>query len=298
MAKKKSEPLPPSIEAVNEALAAIRRTTMPVTAKQLSALLIAPNKIAEKTLIPILETVVSKGELHSFPPATAKGQPRFWDRGLVEFASCSIVQMIEKKGPQPKAKLKTAIKGLSDDQFQQAFQNLIASRKLQEHPPVGSSKTVKYGTEPPVVEPYLKDLGTKLAKVIERLIAAGVHQRSLRTAIDAWLAKGGMTTGQAAESEAERPTLQVNQIDLLMLMRQIEPGADRGALVTARELRRAASLDKAEFDRLVLETARQGRLMLHRHDHAAGLSPTERDELVTDGAGVYYVGMALRRMES
>ena len=78
-------------------------------------------------------------------------------------------------------------------------------------------------------------------------------------------------------------------------MRQIEPGADNGALVAARNLRRAAKLDKHEFDRAVLELARNGRLTLHRHDFATSLSATERDELVSDGEGTFYVGMALRR---
>jgi hypothetical protein len=54
-------------------------------------------------------------------------------------------------------------------------------------------------------------------------------------------------------------------------------------------------LEKQLFDRAVLELARQGRLSLHRHDFPSSLSPAERDELVTDGAGAYYVGMALRQ---
>jgi hypothetical protein len=77
-------------------------------------------------------------------------------------------------------------------------------------------------------------------------------------------------------------------------MKQVEPGAQHGALVTSRELRRAARLNKADFDALALELARQGRLVLHRHDFASSLSPEEKDELVSDGQGNYYVGLALR----
>ena len=78
------------------------------------------------------------------------------------------------------------------------------------------------------------------------------------------------------------------------VMKRIEPGAERGALVGARELRRAVRLPKPDFDHAVLELARQGQLSLHRHDYATSLTPQERDELVTDGDGTFYVGMALR----
>jgi hypothetical protein len=87
-------------------------------------------------------------------------------------------------------------------------------------------------------------------------------------------------------------------VDLLALIRRIEPGAERGALVVSRDLRRAARLEKETFDRTVLDLARQGRLSLHRHDYPASLTAAERDDLVTDGAGTYYVGVALRREEN
>ena len=65
-----------------------------------------------------------------------------------------------------------------------------------------------------------------------------------------------------------------------------------------QHLRRAARLDKAHFDAAVLDLSRQGRVSLHRHDYPASLTPQERDELVTDGAGTYYVGLALRQTGS
>ncbi len=297
MAKKKSTSVPPTLEAQNEAFSKLRQTSLPVTAKQLSGMLVAPFKISEALLIPILDAAVANGELHGFLPATAKGKPRFWDRDLTEFGRCLIVQSIQKKGPQPKAKLKSAAKGLTDEMFQQAFEGLIGSHRLCEHPPVGKSKISKYGIESPACEPYFKDVGKQLAKIVEQLIAVGVDRTSLTDAIVVWLAQSGLSVTTASERSNVPASTGVGEIDLLMLMRQIEPGAERGALVTSRELRHAANLDKPLFDQVVLNLAREGRLMLHRHDHATGLSPSERDELVTDGSGTYYVGMALRRSE-
>lgn len=82
--------------------------------------------------------------------------------------------------------------------------------------------------------------------------------------------------------------------DLLQAMRRIEPGADRGALVGFRELRRSTPLSKDLFDVLALDAARKGLVSLHRHDYPTSLSATELAELVTDGTN-YYVGCAIRQ---
>lgn len=77
-------------------------------------------------------------------------------------------------------------------------------------------------------------------------------------------------------------------------MKRIEPRAESGALVTAHALRQAAQLSKSDFDALALQLAQQGKIALHEHDFASSLSAEERESLVTDGQGRYYVGMALR----
>jgi hypothetical protein len=64
--------------------------------------------------------------------------------------------------------------------------------------------------------------------------------------------------------------------------------------VGVRDLRRHVSLAKPQFDDLALRLAREGRVSLHRHDFPASLSPQEREELITDGQGNYYIGLALR----
>ena len=81
-------------------------------------------------------------------------------------------------------------------------------------------------------------------------------------------------------------------------MRQLNPGADLGTLIGVAELRQRAGLSKEEFDQQALALARAGRVSLHEHDFPAGQTPERRAELITDGAGRYYVGLALRRGDS
>jgi hypothetical protein len=80
-------------------------------------------------------------------------------------------------------------------------------------------------------------------------------------------------------------------------MVDIDPGAANGALVRLRELRRAMdfqNIEKSTFDRAVLQLADAGKVALHRHDYPTGLSEQDRAELVTNGKGDYFVGIALR----
>lgn len=301
MAKTRSAASPPSPEAREHLYNLIRTAAEPLTASQLAKLLVAPHKLSEIKLVPILEEFVAASRLHAFAPKTAKGKPRYWDRDAGELGRSLIAAALDKKGAQSQADLRKAAKQLTDAAFQAAFQTLTDSHALFEHPPLPKKKSTLFGSRPPSPEPYLRDLGLQLTKVVVQLTAAGVPGEELRRALVQLVEATGVPFGARVTASAsvsardgELPRRELG-VDLVSLMRSIEPAADNGALVAARELRRVAQLDKPHFDRAVLDLARQGRVMLHRHDFAGGLSAAERDELVTDGAGTYYVGMALRR---
>ncbi len=278
------------------ALEAMRRADSPVTAKELLRRLVVPLKFTEIELTQILDGAVTEGKLHAIPPASSKGKPRYWRRDALTFGRLEIIKALNDKGPQSESALKKAAKGLGDGDVRQIIQTAIAASEIWRHPPIGKSKRELFGTKPPAPEPYLRATGDQLVKVVAQLVLANVPQDQLRRALVQLVEATGISFGSAALSAPVKPALPLDAapIDLIGLIRHIEPRADRGALVGSRDLRRAAKLEKQSFDRSVLELARQGRLSLHRHDYATSLSPAERDELVTDGAGTYYVGMALR----
>lgn len=280
-------------------LEAVQRAEGPLTAKELSGQLVAPLKMAEAALTTMLKEYVEAGTLHAIPKATAKGKPRYWNRDALEFGRLAVLKALADKGPQTQAELKKGAKGLTATQFEQLFQSLLHSRAITPHPPLGKPAKALFGSRPPAPERYLKDVGVQLTKVIAQLTAANVPREEVRRALVQLIEAAGIPFGSTTAPRGETtPAEPASSADLIALMTRIEPGAERGALVTAGDLRRAARLDKSQFDRAVLDLARQGRLSLHRHDYAASLGPAERDELVTDGAGTYYVGMALRPSES
>lgn len=70
-----------------------------------------------------------------------------------------------------------------------------------------------------------------------------------------------------------------------------------GALLSVREVRARAGLSKPVFDNLALEFARKNLVTLHHHDFPSSLSATERAQLIDDGKGTFYIGIAPRRAE-
>lgn len=277
------------------ALEAMQHADEPCTARELISRLVVPLKFTEGALTEILNEYVSAGTLYDFPPKSAKSKPRYWNRHPLEFGRLAILKTLDAKGPQTEANLKKATRGFSEVQFRQSLRDAIATGDVWRHPPLGKSNQELFGRRPPSPDPYLRDVGEQLTTIVARLIAARVSPDDLRRAlVQIYEAAGVPFVAIAASSRETAAASSVFPVDLIGLMRRIEPGADRGALVGSRDLRRAARLGKPEFDRAVLELARQGRLSLHRHDYATSLSPTERDELVTDGDGTYYVGMAVR----
>lgn len=278
------------------ALEAVQRAEQPLTTREVSRRISAPLKLSEPEWAQILDGFVADGMLHAIPPATAKGKGRYWHRDALEFARRQIVKTLDAKGSQTEAQLRKLAKGLSDTQFQQLRDAAISAGEMCRHPAIGKVKKELFGRKPPSAEPYLREVGNQLSKLVPELLGANFTQDELRRTLVQLIEAAGI---RFAAAEATRglaaSTAPDGSPDLLALMRRIEPGADRGALVVSRDLRRAARIDKESFDRAVLALARQGKLSLHRHDFASSLTPTERDELVTDGQGTYYVGVAIRQ---
>ncbi len=280
---------------------AIRKAALeadePFTAKDLADRVQAPAKLSEADVIPVLDELVATNAIHSIPPKTAKAKPQYWMHDVLELGRRIVVQTIDTKGPQTLVYLRRVLKSFSDSQFEEIVSTLLARDSLFARPPLGSVKQELFGTRPPSAAAYLVDVGQQLTKVIGLLKAARVPTDELRRNVLLLVEAAGISFGASggpSNVPEIRPAVVAETVDLVGVIKRIEPGAERGALVGARELRRAVHLPKPEFDHAVLELARQGQLSLHRHDYATSLTQEERDELVTDGDGTFYVGMALR----
>ena len=69
----------------------------------------------------------------------------------------------------------------------------------------------------------------------------------------------------------------------------------KGLLVTAPRLRRALpEFSKDEFDTALVHLQDQKRVILHRHSSPHSAPESERETLIRDAAGNYYVGACWR----
>ncbi len=75
---------------------------------------------------------------------------------------------------------------------------------------------------------------------------------------------------------------------------EVQPAAGQEAIVLITDLRAAVNLPKETFDMAVLVLADRDILILHRHVHVDRLSKSEREALVLDQWGNYYMGVVLR----
>jgi len=293
-------PKPLAPETRELLLKLIRQADAPQTAKQCSAGLTGPFKATDKRLAPVLDELVADGSLRSFAPLRGKVS-RYWDRSLSDYARKVMLDVLAERGPLKPADLKKKVlgfaRGISDADYQQELRRLIAERGVFEHPPASRrSKQSTYHSAPPIPAPYLQSIADELRRMVTLLLESGVSRDDLEQAGLELLRQAGLSaeTGRAS-SRNQRP---VSTVDLIELIRFIEPGADRGTLVTLPELRRAAGISRHDFDESVLELARLGRVTLHRHDFPSNLAPAERDALVTDGHGNFYIGICLRLTDS
>lgn len=264
----------------------------PIAAKELATRLELPFIISEGDLTTILADFVTRGLLHEIPAATAKGKVRYWNQDRTAYFRSTVLQVLQAKGPLPEAKLQSAVKGITPGEWQLVRESLRQSRQMFAHPPVGKKGKAAFGLRPPAAEPYLKEFAVPMTTIITMLTEAGVAADDIRRAIVEMVEAAGIPFGLSRAAKSTAPDR------LIELMMTLEPGAARGTLISVRDLRRSAQWDKAAFDAAVLQLSRQGKLALHWHDFPASLTAEERDELVTDGAGNYYIGVALRTVES
>lgn len=107
------------------------------------------------------------------------------------------------------------------------------------------------------------------------------------------------------DAEIRASTALLDQAKALML--KANPAAARGALVTAKELRRVSGMPKTAFDALMVAAMKTGQIVGHKHDYVSSLSDADRDALVNDPRaenyghsgskfrGAFYVGFAIRQ---
>ena len=241
-----------------------------------------------------LNDLVGRGKLCLWQPAKTSyfclSEPR---RTALE----SILNALAPGPLSEKELIGRVRKTLPGYQAKHLKEHLPFSKRVYEYPKYGKVK-LKYGLKPPEPGPYLVKAVQEINAVQRLLTPYHVSLEAIHAALGREL--GLMHKAMESSKEGPRDDRVTDDAEALILkgITRLQPPGQGRALVSIRELRRSMGLEKDVFDRAVLSLALQGKVVLHHHDFPSSLSPEERDELVRDEQGTYYVGIVPKSIES
>ncbi len=220
-----------------------------------------------------LKALVEHGRLYAWSPTRWSARPLEDSLRELVLAALSLEPLtrseIERRIPTSGRKLLPGV-----------LRQLIDEGRLFKHPRRGRREEFALGPADPA--DYLEpDLG----RLVAGLVRKGFTPEAVRTAIAQRLA------GAAPAAEPDLAAA------LLAAMEQLDPQVRQGALVYVPHLRVAMAgrvRAKADFDRLVLALAGQRRVQVQAHPVPSQLSDAEREAMVPDGTGGFYMAIGRR----
>lgn len=315
-----------SMDQAEAVLSVFQTASHPLTAPQAEKLYRGP-KLKRNQFRQIVEgQLLMQGKLFKCSPAGKS--PRYWSQDEEQKVREKVEELLNQ-GHLAEPKLASAVnKALPKISSPSAIKNYLHTMRreglVHERPGKGKAKTMLLSLQP--CSPFdaislkkgtLTDLSNALAQVeslggtVERLLQI-VREQLSRSAPAKPLPPqqrqseaqrtgehDGYQTAHSQPQDVIEPPAPRLEIDDLILkgMHDLDSAVDHGASVLLRDLRRHMPdvyRGHDSFDAAVLRLADQDRIVLHRDDQPAGLTDAERDELVRDEQGTYYISIAKR----
>ncbi len=232
-----------------------------------------------------LQALAKKGKLFIWKPVRGRKDPGSW-KFSIQAPSDFVLDRIFaslRSGSATQAKIAHALPGYARMKVPAVLKELVRAGRVSQHPQAGRSR--RYSLAPPDPLEYLKP---KLDALVRRLEQDGFETHAVRDGLRRYLeiASPPVTVGEDQLQEK-----------ILETMLQLKPAARHGALVYIPELRRAVDAecpDKATFDGAILGLAASGRVQLQSHALPSQLSPAERETMIPNGRGGFFMAIGLR----
>lgn len=208
---------------------------------------------------------------------------RFWNRDPRAIAAAAAIEIASTEPLFERDLLKALAArtgGFKGAPARELIRLLLGEGKLFEHPPWGKKR--KLSAARPDPERYRTELEDEIRPVLEKYAALGITPQRVFEQV----CQGRLLPATAVPSQ------------IMEALERMEPR--KGLVVAVAKLRRAPQLQgasKPDFDAAAVELFRQRRVFLHDHSAPHALSAAERDELIDDGRGKFYVGIAWREPE-
>jgi len=275
-------------EAAVFALHALEQSSQPMNVTELARSIPKSALMTKKDLSELLQQLVEAGQVRSHKARLAV----YWLPGLEEQASARILEALSNvplTQTELKNKLRSSLSGWPQPKRDEMLALLIKEKRVYKVAPLtGKAKLLSARAEL-TPQDYIK-LALQLAAAKLKPLGFAAEQ-VFAAAYDL------LRQGQAADKTSAQPLNGGIVQTILERMIQLKLAAANGALVSLSELRRSLAAEipgKTVFDQAVLRLAGQGRVTLRHHDYPSGLSQEEREALVLDEHGNYYIGAALR----
>jgi hypothetical protein len=242
-----------------------------------------------------LRDMVNRGQASPWP--TRSGATSYWTTPVEERAEQGILLALAG-GPLSGPKLRDAArrhmlgcaKARAEGVINDVKRRLAATSRIFVHPRTGTVRSDRFGLQPADPRNYLDPVHKAIETLAAKLAKVGVPRKDLDRAIVEMLGGAGPETAttESVEDLAAR---------IFTAIPAIEPAAPTGAMASLAAVRGglSPSVPREVFDRAVLLLRRQMRISLHEmYMPESDLTDKERQELVRDEEGRYYVGVTLR----
>lgn len=247
----------------------------PLTTKRVRSALPSGYRIPLDQLNERLSALARGGLLFEWPTRPKQ----YAAHSLEAFVQEKIIEVLQRRKPLTTAALSKKLPKAARPLVVRTLGRLLEEGRVWKHPKIGRSEP--YGLAPPDPLDYLRP---KLDKLVDTFKTLGFSLSAIKEAFQHYL----QALPLDSESEA--------QVILSTILR-LNPQAHRGALVYLPELRQALRHhfpDKRSFDQAVLWLAQQGKVQLQSHDLPSQLSPEEREAMIDNGRGSYFMAVGLR----
>jgi hypothetical protein len=282
----------------------ISQSKIPLSMEDIHKVLPTLYQPDRQTLSLLMENLVKDDIIYQWPSKSRNRNPRFWNQNLPAFIREKIVLSMAESCLTQNQLLKTICKTLfkcsqsaSEKHIKQAINDLLAEKRVFEHPPVGRYRKTRFCIQPIDIDKYLDRLLGEMDRVCHILKKVGVTPDQI---IEAFHKKMEIPKNVSVPARSVRPPVSessaLNASDqLLQKMVEIEPEALSQVPVWIPDLRKAMRMTKPEFDQAVLALVGEGKIFLDKHAHPAQLSPSEREQMVSDHMDDCYVVAVIRK---